>query len=97
MKELERKTIKLEIRKKDVAEDRARLGEIVEDVAKARRSLQLPKGIMRQWLQPWACWFVASRHPPLSTAPPSETLQTAVKGSAGTQLLALRNKPIPQH
>ena len=87
VKELEKKMIELETKKNDAAEERARLGEIVEEVAKARRSLQLPKGITITGNS-----SVGSSRPetPLSTAPPSETPQTIVEGNAEAQLLALQ-------
>ena len=87
MKELERKMIELETKKQDAAEERVRLGEIVEEVAKARRSLQLPKGINGSGPA-----SVGSSRPdtPLSTTPPSETPQTVVEGGADTRLLALQ-------
>ena len=89
VKELERKMIELETKKNDAAEERARLGEIVEEVAKARRSLQLPKGIT---INGSGLVSVGSSRPdtPLSTAPPSETPQTVVEGTADPQLLTLQ-------
>ena len=89
VKELERKMIELETKKQDAAEERVRLGEIVEEVAKARRSLQLPKGIM---INGSGLGSVGSSRPdtPLSIAPPSETPQTVAEGSADAQLLALQ-------
>jgi kinesin family protein 4/21/27 len=89
VKELERKMIELETKKKDAAEERVRLGEIVEEVAKARRSLQLPKGITLNGL---GLGSVGSSRPdtPLSTAPPSETPQTTVEGGTETQFLTLQ-------
>ena len=81
--------IELETKKNDAAEERARLGEIVEEVAKARRSLQLPKGIT---INGSDLGSVSSSRPdsPLSTTPLSETPQTVLEGSADTQLLALQ-------
>jgi kinesin family protein 4/21/27 len=89
VKELERKMIELETRKQDAAEERVRLGEIAEEVAKARRSLQLPKGIT---INGSGLGSVGSSRPdtPLSTAPPSETPQTVVEGKADAQLLVLQ-------
>jgi hypothetical protein len=96
VKELERKMIELETKKNDAAEERARLGEIVEEVAKARRSLQLPKGVAING-NGSGLESVGSSRPetPLSTASPSEIPQTVVEGSADAQLL-LSNKPIQQ-
>lgn len=81
--------IELETKKNDAAEERARLGEIVEEVAKARRSLQLPKGIT---INGSGLGSVGSSRPdtPLSTAPPSETPQTLAEGNTGAELLALQ-------
>ena len=91
VKELEKKVIELETRKNDAAEERARLGEIVEEVAKARRSLQLPKGVT---INGNSAGFesVGSSRPetPLSTAPPSETPPTVVEGNIDAQLAALQ-------
>ena len=89
VKDLERKMIELETKKQDAAEERARLGEIVEEVAKARRSLQLPKGFT---LNGSSLGSADSSRPdtPLSTAPPSETLATVAEGTADAQLLALQ-------
>jgi len=91
VKELEKRMIELETRKNDAAEERARLGEIVEEVAKARRSLQLPKGIAITG-NGSSLESVGSSRPetPLSTAPPSETPQTIIEGNADAQLLALQ-------
>ena len=89
VKELERKMIELETKKQDAAEERARLGEIAEEVAKARRSLQLPKGIT---INGSGLVSVGSSRPdtPLSTPSPSETPQAVVEGNADPQLLALQ-------
>ncbi|KAF9780579.1 kinesin-domain-containing protein [Thelephora terrestris] len=89
VKDLERKMIELETKKNDAAEERARLGEIVEEVAKARRSLQLPKGIT---INGSGLVSVGSSRPdtPVSTAPPSETPQTLAEGNADAQLLTLQ-------
>ena len=91
MKELEKRMIELETKKNAAAEERVRLGEIVEEVAKARRSLQLPKGITINSNGP-GLESVGSSRPetPLSTAPPSEVPQTVVEGNAEAQLLALQ-------
>jgi len=91
VRELEKRMIELETKKNDAAEERARLGEIVEEVAKARRSLQLPKGITIT-SNGSSLDSVGSSRPetPLSTAPPSEIPQTIVEGDAGAQLLALQ-------
>ena len=91
VKELEKRMIELETKKNDAAEERARLGEIVEEVAKARRSLQLPKGITIT-SNGSSLDSVGSSRPetPLSTAPPSETPQTIIEGNAEAQLLALQ-------
>ena len=80
--------VELETKKQDAAEERARLREIVEEVAKARRSLQLPKGFT---LNGFSLGSADSSHPdtPLSTAPPSETPAT-VAGTTDAQLLALQ-------
>ena len=43
MKELERKVVESETKKNSPAEEGARLGEIMEEVAKAGRSAQLPR------------------------------------------------------
>jgi len=79
VKELEKRMIELETKKSDAAEERARLGEIVEEVAKARRSLQLPKGITIT-SNGTSLGSVGSSRPetPLSTAPPSEIPQTGL-------------------
>ena len=91
VKELEKRMIELETRKKDAAEERARLGEIVEEVAKARRSLQLPRGITINGSGSGVESLGSSRpETPLSTAPPSETPQTVIEGNADAQLLALQ-------
>ena len=91
VKELEKKMVELETRKQDAADERARLGEIVEEVAKARRSLQLPKGIIINGNSSNRGSVGSSRpDTPLSTAPPSETQQTTAEGSADTQFLALQ-------
>ena len=91
VKELEKRMIELETKKNDAAEERARLGEIVEEVAKARRSLQLPKGITITSNGSSLGSVGSSRsETPLSTAPPSEIPQTIVEGNAEAQLLALQ-------
>ena len=91
VKELERKMVELEAKKNDTAEERARLGEIVEEVAKARRSLQLPKGVT---INGNGSGFdsVGSSRPetPLSTIPPSESPQTLVEGDVNAQFVALQ-------
>ena len=91
VKELERKMIELETKKNDTAEERARLGEIVQEVAKARRSLQLPKSVT---INGNGSDFesVGSSRPetPLSTAPLSEIPQNVVEGNADAQLVALQ-------
>ena len=91
VKELEKRMVELETKKNDAAEERARLGEIVEEVAKARRSLQLPKGLTINGSSP-GLESVGSSRPetPLSTAPPSETPQTVIEGNADAQLVALQ-------
>ena len=91
MKELEKKMIELETKKNDAAEERARLGEIAEEVVKARRSLQLPKDV-RIDRNGSDLESVGSSRPgtPLSTTPPSETPQTIVEGNADAQFLALQ-------
>ena len=81
MKELEKMMIELETRKQDAADERARLGEIVEEVTEARRSLQLPKGITIND-NGSNCGSVGSSRP--------ETQQTVAEGSADTQFLALQ-------
>ena len=88
VKELEKKMIELETRKNDAAEERVRLGEIVEEVAKARRSLQLPKGVINGS----GPGSVGSSRPdtPLSATPPSETPQTVTEGNIEAQFLALQ-------
>jgi kinesin family protein 4/21/27 len=91
VKELEKKMIELETKKNDAAEERARLGEIVEEVAKARRSLQLPKGVVINGNSPSLESVGLSRpETPLSTTPPSEIPQTMVEGNAEAQLVALQ-------
>jgi len=91
VKELEKKMIELETKKNDAAEERARLGEIVEEVAKARRSLQLPKGVAINGNGSGPESVDSSRpETPLPTAPPSEITQTVVEGNAGTQLITLQ-------
>ena len=91
VQELQKKMIELETRKNDAAEERARLGEIVEEVAKARRSLQLPKGVIINGNGSGLESVGPSRpETPLSTATPSEIPQTIVEGNADVQLVALQ-------
>ena len=91
VKELERKMIELETKKNDTAEERARLGGIVEEVTKARRSLQLPKGITINGSNS-GFESVGSSRPetPVSTAPPSEIPQAVVEGNVDAQLVSLQ-------
>ena len=82
--------VELEAKKNDTAEEWARLGEIVEQVAKARRSLQLPKGVT---IIGNSSGFesVGSRpETPLSTTAPSETPQTLVESNSNAQSVALQ-------
>ena len=91
VKDLEKKMIELETRKNNAAEERARLGEIVEEVAKARRSLQIPKGVTINGNGSGPESVGSSRpETPLSTAPPSEGPQTIVEDNPDAQLIALR-------
>ena len=48
MKELERKMMELETKKNSPAEEGARLGEIMEEVAKAGRSAQIGRASCRE-------------------------------------------------
>ena len=91
VKELEKEMVELETKKNDAAEERARFGEIVEEVAKARRSFQLPKGIMVNGNGSGLESIDPSRpETPLPTMSPSKTPQTIVEGNADTQLVALQ-------
>ena len=91
VKELEKKMIELESKKHHAAEDRARLGEIVEEVAKARRSLQLPRDVTINGSGS-GLESVGSSRPetPLSSAPPSEPPRTTVEDNPDAQLVALQ-------
>ena len=91
VKELEKKMIELETKKNDAAEERARLGEIVEEVAKARRSLQLPRGVTINGNGSGLESLDSSRPETLSSiAPPSETPQTTAEGNVDVQFIALQ-------
>lgn len=91
VKELEKKMIELETKKNDAAEERARLGEIVEEVAKARRSLQLPKGVTinGNGSGPESVGSSRPETPPPTTLP-SEIPQAVVEGSVDAQFAALQ-------
>ena len=90
VKELERRMVELEAKKNDTAEERARLGEIVEEVAKARRSLQFPKGVTINGNGGFESVGSSRPETPLSTTAPSDALQTLVEGDVNAQFVALQ-------
>ena len=74
--------IELETKKLDAAEEQVQLGEIVEEVTKA-------KGIMINGSGLGSVGF-SRPDTPLHTIPPYKTPQTVTEGSADAQLLALQ-------
>ena len=91
VEDLERKMIELGTKKQDAAEERARLGEIAEEVAKARRSLQLLMGLTS------SLGSADSSRPdtPLSTAPHLKP-QRLLPNVPPTPSSLLSNEPISQ-